>query len=174
MKRIRELSLDGYAIGGLAVGETVEEMYRIIECVEPYMPEDRPRYLMGVGTPQNILEAVYRGVDFFDCVMPSRNARHGYLFTWAGTVNILNKKFERDPRPLDEECGCPLCRNYSRAYLRHLLKAGEMLGMRLAVLHNLYFYNDLMEKIRLALDSGTFESFYRQNREILARRVRED
>lgn len=174
MKRIRELSLDGYAIGGLAVGETVEEMYRIIECVEPYMPEDRPRYLMGVGTPQNILEAVYRGVDFFDCVMPSRNARHGYLFTWAGTVNILNKKFERDPRPLDEECGCPLCRNYSRAYLRHLLKAGEMLGMRLAVLHNLYFYNDLMEKIRLALDSGTFGSFYRQNREILARRVRED
>ena len=124
------------------------------------MPKDKPRYLMGVGTPQNILEAVYRGVDFFDCVMPSRNARHGYLFTWEGTVNILNKKFERDARPLDAECGCPLCRNYSRAYLRHLLKAGEMLGMRLAVLHNLYFYNDLLRQIRLALDEGSFEAFY--------------
>ncbi len=174
MKRIRELSLDGYAIGGLAVGETAGEMYHIIECVEPYMPKDKPRYLMGVGTPQNILESVYRGVDFFDCVMPSRNARHGYLFTWEGTVNILNKKFEKDARPLDAECGCPLCRNYSRAYLRHLLKAGEMLGMRLAVLHNLYFYNDLLRQIRLALDEGSFEAFYRKYRDVLARRVRED
>ena len=174
MKRIRELSLDGYAIGGLAVGETASEMYHIIECVEPYMPEDKPRYLMGVGTPQNILEAVYRGVDFFDCVMPSRNARHGYLFTWEGTVNILNKKFERDARPLDAECDCPLCRNYSRAYLRHLLKAGEMLGMRLAVLHNLYFYNDLLRRIRLALDEGSFEAFYCKYRDVLAKRVGKD
>lgn len=170
MKRIAELDLDGYAIGGLAVGEETEEMYRIIEAVEPYMPKDKPRYLMGVGTPCNILEAVHRGVDFFDCVMPSRNARHGNLFTWHGKINLLNEKYLRDDRPIDEGCQCPTCRHYSRAYIRHLLKAKESLGMRFAVTHNLYFYNDLTQKIRDALDGGYFESFYEKYRNILGER----
>ena len=170
MQQITEMDLDGYAIGGLAVGEEAEEMYRIIETVEPYMPENKPRYLMGVGTPQNILEAVHRGVDFFDCVMPSRNARHGNLFTWHGKMNLLNEKYARDSRPIDENCGCPACRNHSRAYIRHLIKAKEALGMRLAVLHNLYFYNDLMKKIRDALDGDYFESFYQKYHNLLAER----
>ena len=170
MKQIAELDLDGYAIGGLAVGEATEDMYRIIDVVEPYMPENKPRYLMGVGTPCNILEAVHRGVDFFDCVMPSRNARHGNLFTWHGKMNIMNEKYIRDSRPIDENCGCPACRNYSRAYIRHLLKAKEALGMRLCVLHNLYFYNELMEKIREAMDKDYFESFYQKYRNILGER----
>ena len=171
MQRIRELPLDGFAIGGLAVGETAEEMYETIEHVEPHMPVDKPRYLMGVGTPLNILEAVYRGVDFFDCVMPSRNARHGNLFTWKGKMNLMNEKYMKDPRPFDENCGCPACRSYSRAYVRHLFKAREMLGMRLAVLHNLYFYNELMEKIREALDNGNYEGFYRHYKDILDKRA---
>ena len=171
MKQIRELDLDGYAIGGLAVGEPKEEMYRVISLVEEYMPKDKIRYLMGVGTPGNILEAVYRGVDLFDCVMPSRNARHGHLFTWNGIVNIKNAKYELDESPLDETCGCECCRNFSKAYLRHLFKADEMLGMRLAVTHNLYFYNTLMEKIRTALDEGRFEAFYRQYAQLLDTRI---
>jgi len=170
MKQIAELDLDGYAIGGLAVGEATEDMYRIIDVVEPHMPKDKPRYLMGVGTPCNILEAVHRGVDFFDCVMPSRNARHGNLFTWHGKMNIMNEKYISDSRPIDENCGCPACRDYSRAYIRHLLKAKEALGMRLCVLHNLYFYNDLMEKIRAAMDGDYFESFYQKYRNILGER----
>ena len=170
MKEIAELDLDGYAIGGLAVGEETEEMYRIIDVVEPYMPFDKPRYLMGVGTPCNILEAVHRGVDFFDCVMPSRNARHGNLFTWNGKMNIMNEKYARDSRPIDENCGCPACRNHSRAYIRHLIKAKETLGMRLCVLHNLYFYNELMQKIRDALDGDYFESFYQKYRILLGER----
>ena len=173
MRRTAELDLPGYAIGGLAVGEETETMYHIIETVEPYMPKDKPRYLMGVGTPQNILEGVYRGVDFFDCVMPSRNARHGNLFTWHGKMNINNEKYFDDPRPIDEKCGCPTCRRYSRAYVRHLFKAREMLGMRLTVLHNLYFYNELMQKIRDALDAGTFNAFYRQYVDLLAARSEE-
>ena len=160
MEQISGLDLDGYAIGGLAVGEETEEMYRIIDAVEPYMPKNKPRYLMGVGTPVNILEAVHRGVDFFDCVMPSRNARHGNVFTWKGKINILNEKYALDPRPIDEGCGCPACTRYSRSYIRHLIKAKESLGMRLAVVHNLYFYNELMKKIREALDEGYFENFY--------------
>jgi len=143
-------------------------MYHIIETVEPYMPKDKPRYLMGVGTPQNIVEAVYRGVDFFDCVMPSRNARHGTLFTWQGKMILLNEKYAEDPRPISEGCGCPACRNYSRSYIRHLFKAKEALGMRLAVLHNLYFYNELMQKIRDALDEGKYEEFYHKYRNKLA------
>ena len=170
MKQIAELDLDGYAIGGLAVGEATEDMYRIIDVVEPYMPEEKPRYLMGVGTPCNILEAVHRGIDFFDCVMPSRNARHGNLFTWNGKMNIMNEKYMRDSRPRDENCSCPACRDYSRAYIRHLLKAKETLGMRLCVLHNLYFYNELMEKIREAMDGDYFESFYQKYRNILGER----
>ena len=170
MKQIAELDLDGYAIGGLAVGEATEDMYRIIDVVEPYMPKEKPRYLMGVGTPCNILEAVHRGVDFFDCVMPSRNARHGNLFTWNGKMNIMNEKYIVDSRPIEEGCGCPACRDYSRAYIRHLLKAKEALGMRLCVLHNLYFYNDLMEKIREAMDKDYFESFYQKYRNILGER----
>ena len=170
MHMIAELDLDGYAIGGLAVGEETEEMYRIIDAVEPHMPKDKPRYLMGVGTPCNILEAVHRGVDFFDCVMPSRNARHGSLFTWHGKMTLMNEKYAKDPRPLDEGCGCPTCHNYSRSYRRHLLKAKESLGMRLAVTHNLYFYNELMQKIRDALDGGYFESFYQKYRNILGER----
>ena len=172
MKSIAEYrdDLAGFAIGGLAVGESAEEMYNTIEVVEPYMPEDKPRYLMGVGTPANILEAVHRGVDFFDCVMPSRNARHGNIFTWHGKMNLLNEKYISDPRPIDENCGCPACRHYSRSYIRHLFKAKETLGMRLAVLHNLYFYNELMEQIRLALDEDRFESFYSGYRELLAER----
>ena len=159
MKRIAELDLDGYAIGGLSVGESHQEMYDTIEAVEPYAPSDKPRYLMGVGTPVNIIEAVARGIDFFDCVMPSRNGRHGHLFTWEGIRNIQNQKYAEDDSPLDEQCGCPLCRRYSRAYLRHLFKAEEMLAMRLAVLHNLYFYNELMYRIRQSLDEGRFDSF---------------
>ena len=170
MKAIREIECDGYAIGGLAVGESADVMYHIIETVEPYMPVDKPRYLMGVGTPQNIVEAVYRGVDFFDCVMPSRNARHGNLFTWKGKINLLNEKYAEDPRPIAEECQCPACREYSRSYIRHLFKAREALGMRLAVLHNLYFYNDLMQKIRDALDEGRYEEFYHQYKDLLAER----
>ncbi len=160
MKKIAELDLDGYAIGGLAVGESADIMYHVIEQVEPYMPVEKPRYLMGVGTPQNILEAVRRGVDFFDCVMPSRNARHGNLFTWEGKLNLSNEKFFDDERPIDESCDCPVCKTYSRAYIRHLFKAREMLGMRLCVIHNLYFYNTLMERIREALDNGVFEEFF--------------
>ena len=170
MCRMAEIPLDGYAIGGLAVGEEAEEMYRIIEAVEPFAPKDKPRYLMGVGTPVNLLEGVHRGVDFFDCVMPSRNARHGNLFTWNGKMNLLNEKYMNDSRPIDENCGCPACRNHSRAYIRHLIKAKEALGMRLAVLHNLYFYNDLMAKIREALDGGYFESFYQKYRVVLGER----
>ena len=171
MDQIAEMDLDGYAIGGLAVGEPTEEMYRIIEAVEPHMPKDKIRYLMGVGTPENIIEAVHRGVDLFDCVMPSRNARHGHVFTWQGHRNLINQKYANDPRPLDEECDCPTCRRYSRAYVRHLLKAGEMLGMRLAVMHNLYFYNTLTERIRAALDEGTFEAFYQRYRGVLDKRI---
>lgn len=171
MKNIATLDLDGYAIGGLAVGESAEEMYRVIEAVEPFMPKDKPRYLMGVGTPVNILEAVYRGIDFFDCVMPSRNARHGHLFTSKGIINIKNEKYARDFSPIDENCGCPVCGTYSKAYVRHLIKADEMLGMRLAVMHNLFFYNDLMRKIRQALSEGRYEEFYREQREILGKRI---
>ena len=171
MKQIREVECDGYAIGGLAVGEETDVMYHVIEVVEPYMPTDKPRYLMGVGTPQNIVEAVYRGVDFFDCVMPSRNARHGNLFTWEGKMNLLNEKYFDDARPISKSCSCPACKNYSRSYIRHLFKAKEALGMRLAVLHNLYFYNDLMQKIRDALDEGKYEEFYNKYRFSLAERV---
>lgn len=171
MKQIADLNTDGYAIGGLAVGESTEEMYSVIEAVEPYMPKDKPRYLMGVGTPVNILEAVDRGVDFFDCVMPSRNARHGTIFTSEGVLNILNAKYERDERPLDEHCNCPTCRNFSRAYIRHLFKAKEMLAMRLSVIHNLYFYNNLTLEIRNALDNGKFAEFKRENVEKLNRRL---
>ena len=158
-KRIRELDLDGYAVGGLAVGETHEEMYHILDEVVPYLPENKPTYLMGVGTPANIIEAVDRGVDFFDCVYPSRNGRHGHVYTHHGKLNLFNKKFELDPRPIEEGCQCPACRTYSRAYIRHLLKAKEMLGMRLCVLHNLYFYNHLMEEIRGAIDEHRYKEF---------------
>lgn len=158
-KRIRELDLDGYAIGGLAVGETHEEMYHILDEVVPYLPEEKPTYLMGVGTPANIIEAVDRGVDFFDCVYPSRNGRHGHVYTHHGKLNLFNKKFELDPRPIEEGCQCPACRTYSRAYIRHLLKAKEMLGMRLCVLHNLYFYNHLMEEIRGAIEGHRYKEF---------------
>ncbi len=171
MKDISELDMDGYAIGGLAVGEETEVMYHIIEQVEPYMPKNKIRYLMGVGTPMNIIEGVYRGVDLFDCVMPSRNARHGHLFTWSGIVNIGNAKYINDSRPIDEECQCPVCRHYSRAYVRHLLKSGEILGMRLAVMHNLYFYNTLMERIRESLDNGTFDEFRHKYLQLLAQRL---
>ena len=160
MKEIAKLDLDGYAIGGLAVGEPKEDMYRIISAVEPYMPADKIRYLMGVGTPGNILEAVRRGVDLFDCVMPSRNARHGHLFTDAGIININNKKYEKDDLPIDPTCNCPTCQKHSRAYIRHLFKAQEVLAMRLCVMHNLYFYNNLMTRIREELDNDTFEDFY--------------
>ena len=156
MKKIAELDLTGYAIGGLAVGETHQEMYDTIEAVEEYMPKDKPRYLMGVGTPGNIIESVYRGVDFFDCVMPARNGRHGHLFTWSGIINIKNEKYLTDDKPIDPECDCPVCRRYNRAYIRHLFKANEMLAMRFAVMHNLYFYNQLMENIRKSLEDGNF------------------
>ena len=158
-KRIREMNLDGYAIGGLAVGETHEEMYHILDETVPYLPEDKPTYLMGVGTPANILEAVDRGVDFFDCVYPSRNGRHGHVYTSHGKLNLFNKKFELDARPIEEGCQCPACRSYSRAYIRHLLKAKEMLGMRLCVFHNLYFYNHLMEDIRTAIEEHRYKEF---------------
>ena len=171
MKMISKIPCDGYAIGGLAVGEETSEMYRIIDAVEPYMPTDKPRYLMGVGTPCNILEAVHRGVDFFDCVMPSRNARHGNLFTWKGKMNLTNEQYTDDPRPIEEGCRCPACRNYSRGYIRHLIRAKENVGSNLAVVHNLYFYNDLMQKIRDALDGGYFESFYQKYRNILGERL---
>ena len=171
MKEIRELDLDGYAIGGLAVGEPKEEMYHVISVVEEHMPKEKIRYLMGVGTPGNILEAVRRGVDIFDCVMPSRNARHGHLNTWNGIINIKNAKYQLDTEPIDPECDCPVCRTYSKAYIRHLFKADEMLAMRLAVMHNLYFYNNLMEKIRESLDNDTFEDFYRKYVNLLDTRI---
>ncbi len=171
MEDIAKLDLDGYAIGGLAVGESTEEMYRIIDVVEPYMPADKPRYLMGVGTPSNIIESVARGIDMFDCVMPSRNARHATVFTWSGIMHLTNKCYETDSRPIDEECDCPVCRNFTRAYVRHLFKAGEMLAGRLAVMHNLYFYNTLAEKIRDALDKGEFESFRNKYSSLLAQRI---
>ena len=171
MKEIAKLDLDGYAIGGLAVGETTEEMYHILDVTLPFAPENKPRYLMGVGTPINILEAVHRGVDFFDCVMPSRNARHCNLFTEEGYMNLKNEKFEKDLRPIEEGCTCPACRNYSRAYIRHLFKAKEMLAMRLCVLHNLNFYNRLMENIRKALDEGRYEEFMKEKIEAYSKRV---
>ena len=171
MKMIADLELPGYAIGGLAVGESTETMYEIIEAIEPYMPKDKTRYLMGVGTPSNIIEGVARGVDFFDCVMPARNARHAKLFTWSGTRNMKNAKYALDTRPIDEECDCPVCRRYSRAYIHHLFKAEEMLAMRLAVMHNLYFYNKLTERIREALDEGRFAAFRAKYSELLSRRA---
>ena len=171
MKQIATLDLDGYAIGGLAVGESAEEMYRIIDAVEPHMPKDKPRYLMGVGTPQNILEAVERGVDFFDCVITSRNARHANLFTDIGVLNLNNKKFEKDDRPLQEGCQCPACKNYTRGYIRHLIKAKEMLGMRLCVLHNLYFYNNLMAEIRRAIEENRFAQYKAEMLEKMNNRV---
>ncbi len=171
MKQIAGLDLDGYAIGGLAVGEPKEEMYRIISAVEPFMPQNKIRYLMGVGTPGNILEAVSRGVDLFDCVMPSRNARHGHLFTKKGIINLNNNKYETDLSPIDEECGCPVCQKFSRAYIRHLFKAKEMLAMRLCVAHNLWFYNNLMNEIREALDSNTFTDYKNNNVELLDTRI---
>lgn len=164
-KEITKMNLDGYAIGGLAVGETHEEMYRVIEAVVPHLPEDKPIYLMGVGIPSNILEAVDRGVDFFDCVLPARNGRHGHVFTKEGKINLLNAKFELDTRPIDEGCQCPTCRHFSRAYIRHLFKAKEMLAMRLCVLHNLYFYNNLMQEIRDAIDSNYFKEYKKQKLE---------
>ena len=171
MQDIAALDLDGYAIGGLAVGEPKEVMYHVIEMIEPYMPKDKIRYLMGVGTPSNIIEAVARGVDIFDCVMPSRNARHGHLNTWEGVINLNNAKYAEDDRPIDETCDCPTCKRHSRAYIRHLLKANEMLGMRLAVMHTLYLYKTLMERIREALDKGCFASFRAQYSDLLDRRI---
>ena len=171
MKSIAELDLPGYAIGGLAVGESADVMYDIIDNVEEYMPQNKPRYLMGVGTPSNIIEAVWRGVDMFDCVMPSRNARHGHLFTHNGVININNKKYEDDHSPIEEGCGCPTCQKHSKAYIRHLLKSGEMLASRLMVMHNLYFYNNLMCEIRQALDEGRFEEYRRQNSAKLSERI---
>jgi len=171
MQQIAPLRCDGFAIGGLAVGEETEVMYRIIDEVEPYMPKDKPRYLMGVGTPSNIIEGVYRGVDFFDCVMPARNARHGKLFTWQGSMNIKNEKYKLDTLPIDPECDCPVCRSFSRAYLRHLFKAEEMLAMRLAVMHNLWFYNTLMERIRAALDAGEYQAFRDQYSPLLEQKI---
>ena len=171
MKRIADLDLPGYAIGGLAVGETAEEMYDTIEAVEEHMPKDRPRYLMGVGTPGNIIESVWRGVDFFDCVMPARNARHAKLFTWQGSINLKNAKYTRDDGPIDPQCVCPVCRRYSRAYLHHLFKAEEMLAMRLSVMHNLYFYNTLTRRIRDSLDTGTFGDFRAEYSQKLAEKI---
>ena len=171
MKTISSMNLDGYAIGGLAVGEPKEEMYRIITVVMPYAPEDKPRYLMGVGTPGNILEGVSRGVDLFDCVMPSRNARHGHLFTSEGIININNEKYLFDEKPIDGNCDCPVCKNYSRSYIRHLVKAKEMLGMRLSVIHNLYFYNTLMSNIRKSIENNSFEEFKNENVVKLDRRI---
>ncbi len=171
MKQIAELDLDGYAIGGLAVGEPKEDMYRIISAVEPFMPKDKIRYLMGVGTPGNIIEGVSRGIDLFDCVMPSRNARHGHLFTWNGILNMNNAKYATDDSPVDSQCNCPTCRNFSRAYIHHLFKAKEILAMRLAVIHNLYFYNNLMARIRDELDNGTFTEFKNKYVDLLDTRI---
>ena len=171
MEAIKKIACDGYAIGGLAVGEPTEVMYEIIDAVEPHMPADKPRYLMGVGTPSNIIEGVARGIDFFDCVMPARNARHGRLYTWEGSINIKNEKYKLDDSPIDPTCHCPACQHFSRAYLRHLFVAGEMLAMRLAVLHNLYFYNTLMARIREALDNGTFSQFRMEYSEKLDRKI---
>lgn len=171
MKKIAELDLPGYAIGGLAVGETHQEMYDTIEAVEEYMPKNKPRYLMGVGTPGNIIESVYRGVDFFDCVMPARNGRHGHLFTWNGIINIKNEKYLTDDKPIDPECDCPVCRRYNRAYIRHLFKANEMLAMRFAVMHNLYFYNKLMENIRNSLEDDSFGEFRGKYSKLLDTRI---
>ena len=171
MKKIAELDLPGYAIGGLAVGETHQEMYDTIEAVEEYMHKDKPRYLMGVGTPGNIIESVYRGVDFFDCVMPARNGRHGHLFTWSGIINIKNEKYLTDDKPIDPECDCPVCRRYNKAYIRHLFKANEMLAMRFAVMHNLYFYNKLMENIRKSLEDGNFGEFRGKYSKLLDTRI---
>ncbi len=171
MKEIAKLDCDGYAIGGLAVGEPTQTMYDIIDAVEPYMPQDKPRYLMAVGTPANIIEGVARGVDFFDCVMPARNARHGKLFTWSGSINLKNEKYKLDEQPIDEQCDCPTCRNFSRAYLRHLFKAEEILALRLAVMHNLYFYNKLTQRIRDALDAGEFTAFRAEYSTKLSERV---
>ena len=171
MKQIADLDLDGYAIGGLAVGEPKEDMYRIISAVEPYMPKDKIRYLMGVGTPGNIIEAVSRGVDLFDCVMPSRNARHGHLFTHEGIININNEKYRKDLDPIEKGCQCPTCQKHSRAYIRHLFKAGEILAMRLCVIHNLYFYNTLMSEIRDSLDNGTFEQYKSKYVDLLGKRI---
>ena len=171
MKRIADMNADGYAIGGLAVGESTEEMYRVIEAVEPFMPVDKPRYLMGVGTPVNILEAVDRGIDFFDCVMPSRNARHGTMFTSGGIMNMWNAKYERDDRPMDENCDCPVCQSFSRAYIRHLFKAKEMLAMRLSVIHNLYFYNNLMSQIRTAIENDEYARFKAERIGVLGQRI---
>ncbi len=174
MEEIARLNCDGYAIGGLAVGEPTQVMYDIIDAVEPHMPADKPRYLMGVGTPSNIIEGVARGIDFFDCVMPARNARHGKLYTWKGTINIKNERYKLDGRPIDPTCTCPACRSFSRAYLRHLVVAQEMLAMRLAVLHNLHFYNELMSRIRQAIDSGTYEDFRAQYSGLLDRPAQEE
>lgn len=171
MEDIAALDLPGYAIGGLAVGESTETMYHILDVVLPHAPEHKPRYLMGVGTPSNIIEGVARGIDFFDCVMPTRNARHGHLFTWDGIMNIQNAKYQTDDRPIEEGCQCPTCRKFSRAYVRHLLKAGEMLSQRLLVQHNLWFYNNLMVKIREAIETDTFEEFRAQYSERLAKRI---
>lgn len=171
MKKIAELALPGYAIGGLAVGETHQEMYDTIQAVEEFMPKDKPRYLMGVGTPGNIIEGVARGVDFFDCVMPARNGRHGHLFTWNGIINIKNEKYMRDDLPIDPECDCPVCKRYSKAYIRHLFKANEMLAMRFAVMHNLYFYNKLMERIRESLEADNFEQFRGKYSKLLDTRI---
>lgn len=167
-KRISELDLDGYALGGLAVGESHEEMYRILDATVPYLPENKPTYLMGVGTPANILEAVDRGVDFFDCVYPSRNGRHGHVYTNHGKINLFNAKYELDDRPIEEGCQCPACQKYSRAYIRHLLKAKEMLGMRLCVLHNLYFYNTMMEEIREAIEQGRYQEYKKQKLDMMS------
>lgn len=172
MKEIAKLDLPGYAIGGLAVGESHEEMYHILDIVLPHAPENKPRYLMGVGTPSNIIEGVSRGIDFFDCVMPSRNARHGFIFTWNGTINLMNQKFERDSLPIDPNCQCEACKNYSRSYIRHLFKAKEMLGLRLAVIHNLYFYNELMAKIREAIENDTFDKFREKYSPMLDKRIK--
>lgn len=171
IKATAEIELDGYAIGGLAVGEPAEQMYHIISLVQEYMPKEKPRYLMGVGTPGNILEAVHRGIDLFDCVMPSRNARHGHLFTWSGIININNARYHNDTSPIDEECGCEVCCKFTRSYIRHLFKAGEILGGRLAVMHNLFFYNSLLKRVRDALDTGGFITFYKKYIDILDKRI---
>jgi queuine tRNA-ribosyltransferase len=172
MKTIAGLDLPGYAVGGLAVGEETEIMYHILDVLEEHMPKEKPRYLMGVGTPENIIEAVARGIDFFDCVMPARNARHGHLYTWQGRLNLLNERYKDDDRPVDPDCGCPLCQNHSRAYLRHLFKAGEILALRLGVLHNLYFYNNLMARIRTEIESGTFQTFRAKVKGVLDARAK--